>query len=71
MRLNVVALSIIFNRKPLYVQTLHGRGDKQYNNKIEFFLKKFIYCNKLLKLVLLQKIMMILLHKYLVQKVMP
>lgn len=53
--LNVVALSIIFNRKPLYVQTLHGRGDKQYNNKIEFFLKKFIYCNKLLKLVTIAK----------------
>lgn len=49
--LNVSILSLLLNRKPLYVQTLHGRADKQYTNRWEFYLKKFIYRNHLIKLI--------------------
>ena len=39
----MVIFSILTNRKPLYVQTLHGRADKQYNGKFEYLLKKWLY----------------------------
>ena len=51
----MVIFSILTNRKPLYVQTLHGRADKQYNGKFEYLLKKWLYKNKWLKLITIAK----------------
>ena len=49
--LNICIPSIILNRKPMYVQTLHGRADKQFTNKLVFYLKKWIYKFHLVKLI--------------------
>jgi glycosyltransferase involved in cell wall biosynthesis len=41
-------LSIIFYRKPLYVETIHSRADKIFNSKIWFIIFKCLYYLKLI-----------------------
>lgn len=53
--ISIIFWTIFFYRKPVYFQTLHGRADKQQNNIIELFLRKFIYCKKLVNLVTISK----------------
>ena len=40
--ISVMFFTIFFYRKPVYFQTLHGRADKQQNNIVDLFLRKFI-----------------------------
>ena len=49
--ISVLFFTIFFYRKPVYFQTLHGRADKQQNNVIDLFLRKFIYQRKLVNLI--------------------
>ena len=53
--ISVLFFTIFFYRKPVYFQTLHGRADKQQNNIIDLFLRKFIYQRKLVNLVTISK----------------
>lgn len=53
--ISVLFFTIFFYRKPVYFQTLHGRADKQQNNFIDLFLRKFIYQRKLVNLVTISK----------------
>lgn len=47
----VSLFALFFYRKPLYVQTLHGRADQQYNNYIEYLIKRFLYSYSWVKLI--------------------
>lgn len=49
--LNMVIPTIFMYRKPIYVQTLHGRADKQFGSKLDFFIKKLLYKLSLVKLI--------------------
>jgi glycosyltransferase involved in cell wall biosynthesis len=49
--LNMVIPTIFMYRKPIYVQTLHGRADKQFGSKLDFFCKKLLYKLSLVKLI--------------------
>lgn len=49
--INICILAILFYRKPLYVQTLHGRADKQKISTIDKLIKSIIYKFKLIKLI--------------------
>lgn len=53
--ISVLFFTIFFYRKPVYFQTLHGRADKQQNNVIDLFLRKFIYQKKLVNLITISK----------------
>ena len=48
--MNVLFLAIFFYRKPIYIQTLHGRADKQQTNYIGYVLRKIIYKFSLVKI---------------------
>lgn len=49
--LNMVIPTIFMYRKPIYVQTLHGRADKQFVSKLDFLIKKYMYKSSLVKLI--------------------
>jgi glycosyltransferase involved in cell wall biosynthesis len=44
-----ILLSILFNRKPLYVETIHNRADKTFTNKLSFIFKYLLFRFKLVK----------------------
>lgn len=48
--MNVLFLAIFLYRKPVYIQTLHGRADKQQTNYIGYLLRKIIYKFSLVKI---------------------
>ena len=48
--MNVMFFAIFFYRKPIYVQTLHGKADKQQTNFIGYILRKIIYKFSLVKI---------------------
>ncbi len=48
---NMVIPALFLYRRPVYVQTLHGRADKQFASKPDYWLKKLIYSLSLVKLI--------------------
>lgn len=50
-----IILSILFFRKPIYVETLHTRADKINENILVYFIKKFLYKFKIVKICTISK----------------
>lgn len=48
---NMAIPALFLYRRPLYVQTLHGRADKQFASKPDYWLKRLIYSLSLVKLI--------------------